>query len=138
MSRGYQPDFDRDVEYGERMELVVEGVLSMVRNGGYLQETKADRYANGHMFLEWEHDPHRRGVWKPSALQTTKADVFIYAHGDYCFEMWRTEVLRRFVSAHQHRLIVGGAAGDNPTRGVKTNKFEVLHWARRAGLEVAS
>jgi len=130
VSRGYFPDWDRDVEYGERMELEIEGLLSIIRNGGYRQETKADRFANGHMFLEWEHDPGRRGRWRPSGLQTTKAELWVYAHGVDVVEVWRTERLRGIVSAliesSPRRLIVGGAAGDCPTRGVKTNKFELL------------
>lgn len=130
------PDWDRDVAFGEHMELVVEGVLSRVRNGGYTQETKGDRHANGRMFLEWEHDPGRRDSWKPSGLQTTKADLFVYAHGTACFEVWDTVVLKAFVlwtlKDSPRRLVVGGGLGDCPTRGVITTKYDVLRWHGRS------
>jgi len=132
----YNPDWDADLKFGERMELEVEGVLSAIRNGGLTYEVKADRYLNGRWFLEWEQNPRRCGEWKSSGLQTTMADLWVIRLPQPvdAIEIWRTSKLRQIAkSGLLGHLKDGGASGDNPTRGWVVwqadlvNKARILH-----------
>lgn len=79
MSRGYEPAFDMDRQYGEEGEGTVRDVLGL---RAHRIEVKRKSYVDEQFYVEWEHDPGRRGRYKPSGLQVTKAAYWAYVVGD--------------------------------------------------------
>lgn len=129
----YNPDFDRDLAFGEAMELEVEGILSAIRNGGLTYEVKSDRYANGAWFLEWQQRPRGHVTWKPSGIQTTRSHLWVVRFPDPvdALEVWRTDTLRKVAaSGALGRLMDGGRRGSNPTQGWKVTGPQIANHAR--------
>lgn len=137
----YNPDWDRDLAFGEAQEVEVEGILSAIRNGGLTYEVKSDRYCNGHWYLEWEQRPVGRDYWKPSGIQTTKADLWVVRFPEPvdALEVWRTSRLRLVAeSGRLGRLRDGGKFGDNPTRGWVVTGPQITNYLRVLDRQVAA
>ncbi len=80
MTRGYQPDFDFTLEYGQGGEDLTWQVLHMPHKSRI--EVKRKTYVDDEFYLEVRHDPGRRGRWAPSGLATTKADWYAFVVAD--------------------------------------------------------
>lgn len=110
------PNFERDLEYGEQGEQIVQAFLVALSDGSF--EVKRDRYRNGRMVVETGQAPNN-GPWKPSGLRTTKAAWWVYLFSDDAFVIVSTDRLRKYVDYNftpdDRRLFA--AESDNPARG---------------------
>jgi hypothetical protein len=92
MTRGYEPHFDIDREYGEEGEEIVRRFLRLSKDQ---IEVKRKRCIDDLFYVEHEHDPGARGRYRPSGIAITRADYFVYVIADtgilVCFP---TEFLR--------------------------------------------
>jgi hypothetical protein len=79
VTRGYQPDFDIDLVYGEEGEMLVRHVLELDESR---IEVKRKSYIDDEFYVEIRHDPGRRGAWRASGLAKTKADYYVYVVAD--------------------------------------------------------
>lgn len=77
-------DFHEDLKFGHKGEALVESFLDSMGTGAF--EVKTDRYRNGKMVLEIEHNPRKRldengkPHWEPSGLSVTKAAWWVYVY----------------------------------------------------------
>lgn len=75
-------NFHDDLKFGHKGEALVTEFLSAMEAGAF--EVKTDRYRNGKMVLEMEHNPRLRkdadgkAVWEKSGLNVTKAMWWVY------------------------------------------------------------
>lgn len=79
MTRGYQPEFDIDVVYGEGGETTVRHALELDKSR---IEVKRKSYIDDEFYVEVRHDPGRRGLWRPSGIATTEAEYYVYVIAD--------------------------------------------------------
>lgn len=92
-------DFDRDLKFGKKGEALVEGFLSAISEGSF--EVKTDRYRNGKMVVEMQHNPRHRG-WEPSGLSVTKARWWVYVYTlDGAFVIVSVARLKRFIEVNK-------------------------------------
>ncbi len=77
-------NFHEDLKFGQKGEQLVADFINAMEAGSF--EVKTDRYRNGKMVLEIEHNPRRRKdendkpVWEPSGLSVTKAAWWVYVY----------------------------------------------------------
>lgn len=77
-------DFHEDLKFGKKGEQLVADFLNAMEAGSF--EVKTDRYRNGKMVLEIEHNPRKRKneegkpIWEPSGLSVTKAAWWVYVY----------------------------------------------------------
>lgn len=77
-------NFHDDLKFGHKGEALVTEFLSAMESGAF--EVKTDRYRNGKMVLEMEHNPRLRkdedgkAVWEKSGLNVTKAAWWVYVY----------------------------------------------------------
>jgi hypothetical protein len=96
LTRGYQPDFDIDRQYGDEGEGTVRRALDL---SDKRIDVKRKRYADDKFYVELEHDPGARGQFRPSGLTRTRADYFAYVIADTgIIVLFPTEVLRRRIA----------------------------------------
>lgn len=113
-------DFGRDLAFGHDGEEWVKSIWDD------RWEVKTDRYRNGRMVVETEHNPHRRvndwgqPVWEPSGLSVTRADWWVYVTAiGQSLIIVSVERLRRFLHIHEDGLttVTFARTSDNPARG---------------------
>jgi hypothetical protein len=77
-------NFHDDLKFGHKGEKLVTDFIASMEAGSF--EVKTDRYRNGKMVLEIEHNPRKRTdedgkpVWEPSGLSVTKAAWWVYVY----------------------------------------------------------
>jgi hypothetical protein len=107
-----RPDFDLDLGYGHVAEELIETLL----RGGTRVEVKHKRRVDWLFYVELEQNARNCGVWRPSGLATTDADMWAIVFGDTGMAVLiPTRLLRE---AAPRGRPTECAAGDNPTRGV--------------------
>ena len=118
LASGYEPRFDRDYAYGREAEQLTDDILNDIAAGGYRVENKRKRRMDDTYYVEVEHDPHRRGDWKPSGLAVTEAEWWSFQAGSSWIVWWPTELLR-LAAAHPAAVwkSTRNPENDNPTRG---------------------
>lgn len=138
---GYEPKFDKggvpyerfnfaaDLEFG----LLAEGFVLRVFDSSW--EVKSDRYRNGRMVVETHQWAHRRldangeKVWKPSGINVTTADWWVYVYGlNESFVVVSVPRLKRFILANSERLEGKMLAkdSDNPAIGFLLEPDDVM------------
>jgi hypothetical protein len=96
VSRGYNPDFDIDRDYGEGGEGTVRRALGL---SDKRIEVKRKSYPDDKFYVELEHDPGARGRFSPSGLARTRAEYFGYVIADTgIVVLFPTELLRRRIT----------------------------------------
>ena len=75
---GYEPRWDIDRPYGEDGETLAANVLGLPAEH---LEVKRKRYEDGLFYVELEHDPGGTDDYRPSGLETTKAEYYAYVIG---------------------------------------------------------
>ena len=98
IKKGYYPQFDIDLRYGQECEKLVAKMLT-----GF-HEVKSDRMAltTGNLFIEFEC----RG--KPSGLSTSKADWWTFHLSDDLYFVIGSVELRRMCLRKGIRKVAGG------------------------------
>jgi hypothetical protein len=139
MTGAYEPRWDRDLERGRQGEMFARRIAEMSRNGSATVEVKTDAWwlKTGRFYVELEC--LRRGVWRPSGLQTTEALFWTFVAGKHEVEMTlATEHLRRAVAHAVKRHPGNGDArcanGSHPTRGAYVYLVDIAQ-TRDEGLD---
>lgn len=132
-------NFHEDLAFGKQGEALVEGFLQALEAGSF--EVKTDRYRNGRMVLEIEHNPRKRRdengkpMWEPSGLSVTKATWWVYVftlNGEEgAFVILSVERIKRFLEAHpdrfnRKRMTDFARQSSNPSRGYLLQPEDVL------------
>lgn len=106
---GKQYDFHTDLKFGKKGEKLVEEFLETLSGGAF--EVKTDRYRNGRMVLEMEHNPRRKlneegkPLWKSSGLAVTKARWWVYVYTlDGSFIIVDVARIKRYLKANKDRF----------------------------------
>jgi hypothetical protein len=102
-------NWETDLKFGHKGEELVEQFLDKIGEGSF--EVKTDRYRNGRMVVEMEHNPRLRKdengnpIWKPSGLQVTKAEWWVYVYTlDGAFVIVNVKRLKRYLKANKERF----------------------------------
>jgi hypothetical protein len=121
-------DFRKDLAYGHKGEKLVTDFLDAMESGSF--EVKTDRYRNGRMVIEMEQNPRRSGDWKPSGLQVTQAQWWVYVFTlDGAFVMVSVPRIKRYIQQRQltskdYKEFARGS--QNPSRGFLLEAPEVV------------
>lgn len=121
-------DFRKDLAYGHKGEKLVTDFLDAMESGSF--EVKTDRYRNGRMVIEMEQNPRRSGNWKPSGLQVTQAQWWVYVFTlDGAFVMVSVPRIKRYIEQRQlsskdYKEFARGS--QNPSRGFLLEAPEVV------------
>lgn len=133
MTRGYQPNWDIDLPYGEAGQELVERVLRWAFDGSVRIEVKRKRRIDAHMYFEMEQNSRRAGIWHPSGLTSTHSDVWACVVGDTgIFIAVPTGLLTSAVLARGRPA--RETDGDNPTEGLLLSFSDLLYHARTKGV----
>lgn len=129
LSRGYKPDFDIDMRYGEDGERVVSAFLHGLLDGTV--EVKSDARAIETQRVYIEGECKRRDGWQPSGIRSTFADYWALVIGESVVIGIPSDVLRRiYDKAHDPslRLQREEKDGSHPTRGVAIPLGLLIQW----------
>jgi hypothetical protein len=123
-------NFHEDLKFGQKGEKLVDDFLTAMEAGSF--EVKTDRYRNGKMVLEMEHNPRRKqdedgkAVWEPSGLNVTKAAWWVYVYtldgSQGAFVIVSTKRIKRYLKVNKttyNRKTMSNFAwsSSNPSRG---------------------
>lgn len=129
-------DFAADLSFGHSGEEFVKRFYEAVIQGS--AEVKTDRYRNGRMVVETQQNPRRETdvfgypLWKPSGINVTKADWWIYT---YCLEQSFVVVsvsrLKQFLRMNKETFNEStkrtfAESSDNPARGFLLEPEQVM------------
>lgn len=116
-----EPRFDIDYEFGRQGELQIGDLLDAIAKGDGRVEIKTKRIIDAVFYVEQEHDPGRRGYYKPSGISTTDAAMWAYVIADTDVYVWfPTELLRRMMNEPSSKPATCDR-GSCPTRGKLVN-----------------
>ena len=110
------PNFNRDLAFGLQGEEIVRQFLDSLDAAKF--EVKYDRYRNGRMAVETNQNPRNEG-WKPSGINVTEADWWVYLFSPGGFVMVEVARLKRYLRMN-HGLFEKrdfAKESDNPARG---------------------
>lgn len=127
-AEGYEPRFDIDSEVGRQGELFIGSVVDALRNGSV--EVKSDEVAarTGNFYVEFQC--LIRGVWRPSGIATTEADMWAFALGSARFavivptSLLKTVARDRYHAGHVRECM----RGSHPTKGVTVPFRFLFQW----------
>jgi hypothetical protein len=120
-------NFKKDLQYGQQGEKFVQSFLDSLSGGAF--EVKTDRYRNGRMAVEVEQNPYRKTdeegvqVWKPSGINVTKAQWWVYVYTldgkEGAFAVISVKRLKRYIKKNKKNLKMMDFAkrSSNPARG---------------------
>jgi len=100
-------NFINDLTFGESNKNDVVEFLRTVAQGDI--EIKADRYRNGRMCVETNHNPQNRRdgngnrIWEPSGINVTRATWWVYVFAPDSFVMVPVQRLKNYLRAHPQR-----------------------------------
>ena len=124
-----KPNFSADLDFG----LQAEGFVMKVWESRW--EVKADRYRNGRMIVETHQWAQRKTddagepIWKPSGINVTSADWWVYVYGLHeSFVVVSVDRLKKFILANMERLEGKQLAehSDNPAIGFLLEPEDVM------------
>lgn len=107
----YQPEWDIDREYGEDGEDTVRRFLALDKSR---IETKRKRIPDDIFYVETHQSPHLGG-FRPSGINTTAAEYYIYVIADTGVMVAIPVPLLKAAALNAKR--VNERDGSNPTRG---------------------
>ena len=130
----YEPryDFVVDLEFGEAGETDAQALLRAVCEGRahMLVEVKTERYF-GTFYVEEQQRPRGAPHWRPSGINTTKADFVAYLHGRVLIGMPTVDLVNLMNSRRGTHFMIGREmeiAGGNPTRGRVLTFRDLMVW----------
>lgn len=77
-----EPRFDHDYRYGRQGEFLVSGTIAALRDGQVQIEDKRKRRSDNQFYIELEHDPGRTGIYRPSGLSVSEAEMWAFVVSD--------------------------------------------------------
>jgi hypothetical protein len=123
--------FIADLTYGEHAENDVQEFLMMMAEGHV--EVKSDRYRNGRMFVETEHNPRNirdesgERIWQLSGINVTHATWWVYTTSPGCSFVIPVQRLKNYLRHNRHRMTKRDAGRpDNYARGYLLSPQDVL------------
>jgi hypothetical protein len=129
-------DFQTDLKFGHKGEKLVTEFLDALSDGDF--EVKTDRYRNGRMVLEMEHNPRKQqnpdgtALWKPSGLAITKAKWWVYVYTlDGSFVIVSVPRIKRYLKINKERfnkkkLHDFARTSSNPSKGYLLQPEDVM------------
>jgi hypothetical protein len=72
------PDLDEDALDGYQGELFVRRMRDALRVGSVEVKRDSVFQRTGNLYIEYAHDPGRRGEYKPSGIARTKAQLWVH------------------------------------------------------------
>jgi hypothetical protein len=129
-----QPDFDLDRALGAQAELWVSNLREAIAAGARIEVKAPQPFLRQQSFYVEYRCRGRDGVWRPSGVSTTKADLQFFKFGGLPGGlMVETAWLKRAVKSAYRRPSARRecARGSNPTRGVLVSLADL--WATREG-----
>lgn len=125
-----QPDWDHDFRRGQQGELFVAEIVRGLKDGTV--ETKTDDRAidTGNLYIEAEC--LRQGEYRPSGINDTKAEVWMFVIGSFAVTV-PTVHLRRWADRCRKASC---DAGSHPTRGYLLSLNQLIAWERAITLEL--
>lgn len=130
---GYEPRFDLDYEFGAQGELFAARLVDSLKNDRVEVKHDDKTCVTRNLYVEFEHDPGRRGRFVPSGIATTQCEWWMFVlDNPHTALVISTGLLRMLVSdprvaqGHQER-------GSCPTRGY----LLPIQWAVQASLDFA-
>ncbi len=133
-STGYSPDWDIDLQWGNKQESVLAELFTRIDAGSTTVEVKADRKAaaTGNIFVECMQKPSGADEYTPSGISTSTANYWVFIVGAreerLCAVMVQRAALY-WVAQQQYAasgFVDGGTGGDCPTKGVLLKLDELL------------
>lgn len=116
-----QPDFDVDREIGEQSELWVSNLRDALRGKGRVEVKAPKPFLREQSFYVEYQCKGRDGIWRPSGIATTKAEIQMFTFGSLPGGLaleteWVKRAARKaYKNPKQHRECMRGS---NPTKGV--------------------
>lgn len=112
-NKDHRYDFKTGKVFGEE----AEEELKRAFNDATFELKRDERgRRTGNIYVEFEADPGRTGIWLPSGIRTTEADWWAFKLG-YVFVLVPTEHLKHVFAKHQ-KNVANQPHGSAPTRGV--------------------
>lgn len=105
--------FDIDLPHGQKGEALVKELLFGVKRVEVKRQDRAPQF--GSLYIETEHDPGARGLYRPSGLSITDADYWAFVIGAFVVmapTVWLREQGKTCRAVQQ-------ADGSCPTRGFR-------------------
>ena len=135
--------FIADLAYGEQAENDVQELLLNMAQGHV--EVKADRYRNGRMFVETEHNPRARRdsngdrIWELSGINVTHATWWIYVVAPNCMHVIPVQRLKNYLRMNRNKLrkTYAGSA-DNYAHGYLLMPDQVLDMMLNADYDIVN
>lgn len=131
LAEGYEPNFDIDAAVGRQGELLFTRISEAIKEAS--AEVKTDKMSmrTKRVYLEYEC-MGRDGMWRPSGIQTTSSELWVYALGDspsiaVVLPTWMIRDVGR--RAYREGLAKECVIGSNPTKGVVIPLDRLLLWA---------
>lgn len=126
-----EPRFDLDVEWGRQGELQIGDFLAWIANGDARVEVKRKRILDHKLYIETHCDKGRRGLYAPSGINVTTAQVWCFVIGDTGIHVAiPTDLLREAIREPTSRF-VEEPDGSCPTRGVLLDLCVLLYRLKR-------
>jgi len=105
--------FDVDLAHGVAAEVLMRELLFGIRRIEVKREDRAPKF--GTLYIETEHDPGARGLYRPSGLSITTADYWAFVMGAFVLmapTVWLREQQKACRPVQQPN-------GSCPTRGFR-------------------
>lgn len=113
-SEGYEPRFDLNLREGLHGEDTVAAFLGLDSSR---IEVKRKSYRDTHFYIEYEHDPDRKQVYRPSGIQTTTAHYWVFVIDDTGIQVVIPTVKLRAAFDSVIGQFKAETDGDCPTHG---------------------
>lgn len=118
---GYEPRFDTDAEFGHQGVLLWEQDIAAIVAGSAEVKRDARWCCTGNLYVE--RRSKNGGVWQPSGIVTTEAELWITVLGDTGAVLivptgHLRELARDLYACHPSHYRGSQVAGANPTKGV--------------------
>jgi len=125
-----EPRWDRDLEYGKQGELRFGKLLQWIAGGNGRVENKRKRRLDLWLYVEAECDKGRSGLFTPSGISRTQADVWTFECGETGITFVIPTPLLRKAFDHPTSRPARETDGSCPTRGRLVNVAAILAVAK--------
>ncbi len=126
---GRQPDWDVDRRHGEEAESLFAKLGNQTLSG--TAEVKRDMRAldTGRVYIE--HECRTSVGWRPSGIQSTKADTWVFVLGPVLLAVPTDAVRDLYRAAVKAGAGAQCVVGSHPTKGVLVDLRKLLPWLAR-------
>lgn len=135
--------FIADLTYGQHAENDVQELLMTMAQGHV--EVKADRYRNGRMFIETQHNPQNRRdangerIWEKSGIKVTHATWWIYVVSPNCMHVIPVQRIKNYLTKNRDKLRqTQSGRADNYAHGYLLLPDQVLDMMLNAAYDIVN